>query len=76
MQEAAGGLQVGFEISRKYAKAEKDKTSGAVTVTKLSQPVVAYEAALSKDKMTGEISVSANGTVLESPNWKSKAEKD
>lgn len=80
IKAAATGAKIGgTEINRKFAKAEKDATSGAVKVTKLAEPIVAYKADLKKGGMKGEIGVSADGTVLESPNWaksESKKEKD
>ena len=71
-----------FEINRKFATTEKDSTGG-VKVTKLATPTVAYEADVEKNGKKGEVAVSADGSILESPAWakskgkhKEKADKD
>jgi hypothetical protein len=67
-----------IEIAKTYAEADKNDKSGT-KVVKLAHPTVAYEADVEKDGQKGEYSVSADGTILESPKWVksgSKEEKD
>jgi hypothetical protein len=71
-----GGKIHHAEISHKFADAKKDAISGSVKVTKLSTPVVTYEAELKKEGKKAEISVGADGTVLESPKWKASEDKE
>ncbi len=77
LKKLTKGLKVKTtEISRKYARAEKDKSTGAVKVTKFPLPIVAYEAEVTKGGRSGEFAVSADGTVIERPKWAKGEEKE
>jgi hypothetical protein len=61
------------EIATTYAKAAPGDTSGTKAV-KLAEPIIAYEADVEKDGKKGEFSISADGTILESPKWAKSGE--
>jgi len=79
LNDATKGMKAKHEISTTYAKVEKD-ASGQMTVVKLAQPAVEYEAEVKKGGKEGEFSVDATGKMLESPKWAAegdgKDEKD
>jgi len=45
-------------------------------VVKLAEPIIAYEADVEKDGKKGEFSISAEGSILESPKWAKSGEKE
>ena len=77
IQKAAKGMTItGGEIAKTFAKGVKDDSTGdtqAIHIVKLPEPAVAYEVDVEKDGNTGELAVSADGKVLESPKWAAKA---
>ena len=76
IKKVAKGAKIKLtEINHKYATAEKDAKTGVITVTKLAEPLLAYEADLEKDGLTGEVAVSAEGKVIEMPKWAKAKEK-
>ena len=62
------------EIARTYAEADKNDKSGTKAI-KLAVPKIAYEMDVEKGGKKGEFAVSADGTVLESPEWAKSAGK-
>jgi hypothetical protein len=68
LKKATKGMKPSFEIARTFAKSEKD-ASGAMKVTKLAEPIIAYEADVEKDGKKGEFAFDADGKLLESPKW-------
>lgn len=79
LKKATKGMKASFEIARTFATSQKD-ASGAMKVTKLAEPTIAYEADVEKDGKKGEFAFDAEGKLLESPKWaktgsKEKAEK-
>jgi hypothetical protein len=68
LKKATKGMKASFEIARTFATSQKD-ASGAMKVTKLDEPTVAYEADVEKDGKKGEFAFDANGKLLESPKW-------
>jgi hypothetical protein len=69
---ADGGTVKEYEKATIMAKVDKEKNSA----TKLAEPMVQYEAGLSKDGKTAEVAVTAAGKVVEEPKWKKKGEKE
>lgn len=71
LKAATKGLKVDtFEIATTYAVAAKDDPT-ATKAVKLDEPKVAYEADVEKIQK-GEFSLSADGSILESPAWATK----
>ncbi len=68
LKKATKGMKASFEIAKTFAKSEKD-ASGAMKVTKLTEPTTAYEADVEKDGKKGEFAFDADGKMLESPKW-------
>jgi len=75
LKKATQGMKAKYEIATTYAKQQKD-ASGTMTVTKLAQPTVAYEADVKNGDKKGEFVVDANGKILESPKWAESSEKE
>ena len=75
LKKATKGMKIiDTEIAKTFAKAAKDDPTGTRAV-KLAEPIIAYEADVEKDGKKGEFSVSADGTILESPKWANTGEK-
>ena len=78
IKKAAKGMKVtGGEITKTFAKGVKDDSTGdtqVIHVVKLAEPAVAYEVDVEKDGNEGELAVSADGKILESPKWAAKGE--
>jgi hypothetical protein len=68
LKKATKGMKASYEIARTFAKGEKD-ASGVMKVTKLAEPIIAYEADVEKDGKKGEFAFDASGKLLESPDW-------
>jgi hypothetical protein len=75
LKKATKGMKTTFEIARTFAKAQKD-ASGGMTVTKLANPIVAYEADVEKDGQKGEFGFNAAGALLECPKWATAGSKE
>lgn len=68
LKKATKKMKATFEIARTFAKAQKD-ASGAMRVSKLAEPTIAYEADVEQDGHKGEFAFDASGKLLESPKW-------